>query len=244
MKKKLVCVLACRNQGSRLYGKPLQNLDIKKRIKVIDFLLNRIKKIKSIHSIVLAISHTIDNQEYINISKKHSLKFVIGDEIDVLNRLILGGKKLNATDVFRVTSESPFIYNDNKVIQTAWNYHHKNNLDFSYLDKNIIDGCGFEILSMRALELSHKLGKKRHKSELCSLYIRENLNKFKTTKIHTPKFLIRKDIRLTIDYPEDLIICREIYKNFKNYDLKKIIKFIDKSSYIRKMCKEIIKNEK
>lgn len=244
MKKKLVCVLACRNQGSRLYGKPLQNLDIKKRIKVIDFLLNRIKKIKSIHSIVLAISHTIDNQEYINISKKHSLKFVIGDEIDVLNRLILGGKKLNATDVFRVTSESPFIYNDNKVIQTAWNYHHKNNLDFSYLDKNIIDGCGFEILSMRALELSHKLGKKRHKSELCSLYIRENLNKFKTTKIHTPKFLIRKDIRLTIDFPEDLIICREIYKNFKNYDLKKIIKFIDKSSYIRKMCKEIIKNEK
>tara|TARA_Y100000389_G_scaffold191064_1_gene216631 strand:- start:1515 stop:2249 length:735 start_codon:yes stop_codon:yes gene_type:complete len=244
MKKKLVCVLACRNQGSRLYGKPLQNLDIKKRIKVIDFLLNRIKKIKSIYTIVLAISDTIDNQEYINISKRHSLKFVIGDEIDVLNRLILGGKKLHATDVFRVTSESPFTYNDNNAIQTAWNYHHKNNLDFSYLDKNIVDGCGFEIISMRALELSHKLGKKRHKSELCSLYIRENLDKFKTTKIHTPKFLIRKDIRLTIDYPEDLIICREIYKNFKNYDLKKIIKFIDKNYNIRKMCKEIIKNEK
>ena len=125
MKKKLVCVLACRNQGSRLYGKPLQNLDIKKRIKVIDFLINRIKKIKSINSIVLAISDTIDNQEYINISKRHSLKFVIGDEIDVLNRLILGGKKLNATDVFRVTSESPFTYNDNNAIQTAWNYHQK-----------------------------------------------------------------------------------------------------------------------
>ena len=28
MKKKLVAALACRNQGTRLYGKPIQNLDI------------------------------------------------------------------------------------------------------------------------------------------------------------------------------------------------------------------------
>ena len=67
--------MACRNQGSRLYGKPLQNLDIKK-IKVIDFLINRIKKIKSINNIVLAISDSIDNDEYINISRNHSLKYV------------------------------------------------------------------------------------------------------------------------------------------------------------------------
>ena len=31
MKKKLVAALACRNQGTRLYGKPVQNLDIESR---------------------------------------------------------------------------------------------------------------------------------------------------------------------------------------------------------------------
>ena len=36
MKRKLVAALACRNQGSRLYGKPLQNLDIEKGIRIID----------------------------------------------------------------------------------------------------------------------------------------------------------------------------------------------------------------
>lgn len=244
MKKKLVCVLACRNQGSRLYGKPLQNLDIKKKIKVIDFLINRIKKIKSINNIVLAISDSIDNDEYINISRNHSLKYVRGNEIDVLKRLILGGEKLQATDIFRVTSESPFIYNDNRLISNAWKFHQKNNIDFSYLDSNVVDGCAFEIISMKALIQSHKMGKKRHKSELCSLFIRENLNKFKTHKIVTPKFLLRRDIRLTIDYPEDLIICREIYKKFKNQDLNKIIKFIDKNKYLKNMCKKIITNEK
>lgn len=244
MKKKLVCVLACRNQGSRLYGKPLQNLDINKKIKVIDFLIRRIKKIKSVKKIILAISDSLDNEEYINVSRHHSLKFIKGNETDVLKRLILGGKKLQATDIFRVTSESPYIYNDNKVISSAWHYHKKNNIDFSYLDPNFIDGCAFEILSMKALIQSHKMGKKRHKSELCSLFIRENLNRFKTKKIDAPKFLVRRDIRLTIDYPEDLVICREIHKKFKNHDLNKIIKFIDRNKYLKNMCKKIILNEK
>jgi spore coat polysaccharide biosynthesis protein SpsF len=244
MKQKLVCVLACRNQGSRLYGKPLQNLDFKKKIRVIDFLINRIKKIGLIDDIVLAISDTIDNKEYIEVSKSHSVKYVIGDERDVLKRLILGGNKSNATDVFRVTSESPFIFNDKKIIYDAWKYHRENDLDFSYLDKNFIDGCGFEIISMRALKSSHKFGKKRHRSELCSLYIRENLNKYKSSKIEAPKFLIRKDIRLTIDYPEDLIICRKVYERCKNYQLRKIVTFIDKNQYLKKMCKKIIYDEK
>ena len=61
VKKKLVCVLACRNQGSRLYGKPLQNLDIKKKVRVIDYMIKNIKKIKIIKDIVLAISKEKDN---------------------------------------------------------------------------------------------------------------------------------------------------------------------------------------
>ena len=36
MKKKLVAALACRNQGTRLYGKPIQNLDIENGITIID----------------------------------------------------------------------------------------------------------------------------------------------------------------------------------------------------------------
>ena len=39
MKRKLVAALACRNNGSRLFAKPLQNLDEKKNLKVIDYLI-------------------------------------------------------------------------------------------------------------------------------------------------------------------------------------------------------------
>ena len=74
MKRKLICALACRNQGSRLYGKPLQNLHVKKNIRVIDYIIQKIKKIVFIDEIVLAISDNKDNFEYFNIAKKIILR--------------------------------------------------------------------------------------------------------------------------------------------------------------------------
>ena len=46
MTRKLVAVLACRNGGSRLYAKPLQNLDQKKKISIIEDLIDTLKKKK------------------------------------------------------------------------------------------------------------------------------------------------------------------------------------------------------
>jgi spore coat polysaccharide biosynthesis protein SpsF len=86
MKRKLICALACRNQGSRLYGKPLQNLNVKKNIRVIDYIIQKIKKISFIDETVLAISDNKDNFEYFNIAKKNKIKTIIGNETDVLKR--------------------------------------------------------------------------------------------------------------------------------------------------------------
>ena len=45
-KRKLVAVLACRNTGSRLYGKPLQNLDVNKNYTILDNIIKCLKKKK------------------------------------------------------------------------------------------------------------------------------------------------------------------------------------------------------
>lgn len=242
-KRKLVCVLACRNQGSRLYGKPLQNLDIQRKVRVIDYLIKRIKKIKIIKNIVLAVSKEQDNHEYANIAKANKIKIITGDEINVLERLIKGCKFVNGSDIFRVTSESPFIFDEVSIINRSWLNHKNNNVDFTSTPAEVIDGCGYEIISLSALKLSHKNGKKKHRSEMCSLYIRENKKKFITSEVKVPDYFLRKDLRLTIDYPEDLILCREIFKNVKNKKLKSIIKFIDKNKNLKKLCKKILSNE-
>ena len=64
MERKLVAALACRNKGSRLYGKPLQNLDVKGEIRIIDHIIDHLKQIEIIDSIVLGIAEGKENEIY------------------------------------------------------------------------------------------------------------------------------------------------------------------------------------
>lgn len=227
-KKKLIAVLACRNQGTRLYAKPLQNLDIQYRITILDNILLTLSDIACIDQIVLAIAEGDDNLIYQRIAESKKIGYVIGSEQNVLGRIVEAGRKYQASDIFRVTSESPYLFFEK--VQEAWKSHCSINADASFMD-NVIDGVGFEIISMNALEISNKEGMEKHRSELCSLYIRENKNKFKLNYIEAPEWLMRNDLRLTVDYPEDLVVCRRIFERFKHQSprisLRDIVDYLD-----------------
>ena len=62
--RKLVACLACRNQGTRLYGKPMQNLDIKMGLTILDYMINSIKTYECVSEIVLGVSAGDDNIIY------------------------------------------------------------------------------------------------------------------------------------------------------------------------------------
>ena len=234
--RKLVAVLPCRNNGSRLYGKPLQNLDINDGVKVIDNIVASMNSFEDISEVVLGISEGSENHDFVDYAKANNLDYVIGDEKDVLSRLVQCGERAGATDIFRVTSESPFAYFN--LIEDAWEQHVGNQNDATFLD-DIIDGCGFEILSLRALQESHSKGGDNHRSELCTLYIRENKDAFKIEYISPPDALVRKDIRLTVDYPEDLIVCRAVYETFKHQaprvELTEVVEFLDRTPDLKKL---------
>lgn len=184
----------------------------------------------------MGISEGKHNLFYTDYAYANKIKYIIGDEIDVLKRLIQCGEKSEATDIFRVSTESPFLYYKN--VESAWNKHVKNGYDVTFLD-NIIDGCGFEIITLDALKISHWFGENKHRSELYTLYIREHKEEFNIQYIIPPNKLQRKDIRLTVDYPEDLIVCRAMYNRFKDnaplFDLDKIIEFLDESPVLKNL---------
>ena len=165
MKKKLVAVLACRNNGSRLYAKPLQNLSINPPINILKMIIETLKKSKSVSEIILAISSKKENLIYREIAQKNNLKFVFGPDDDVLKRLVLGSKKTAASDVFRVTTESPFI--SYEYIDKVWNIHKVKDNELTIFSNNI-DGLGFQIFKSVSLMKSHKMGRKKH-NQLCDL---------------------------------------------------------------------------
>ena len=236
-KYKIAAIIACRNDSDRMYGKPLQKLG---KYTILHHLINQLKTSKRINEIVLAISENPGNEIFIDFAKKNKLKFVIGDDRNVLQRLIIGAKTVDANIVFRVTSENPYIFWEG--IDQLIESHLKLNSDFTFYDKLPI-GSSFEIINLQSLEKSHKNGSDKHRSELCSLYIRENQKKFNINKIQPPKLVAKPNIRLTVDTPEDLILSRLIYKRLGKRDrpikLQNILKFLEQNSNLIKINSSI-----
>lgn len=227
--RKLWAFIACRNKGSRLWGKPLQNLSITKKISILTYLINGIKRNPEVAGIVLAISEGIENEIFMDFAKDLGLSYVIGDENDVLGRLVKCFSVCDATDVLRITSESPFPALE--YLEGSWLDHISQDAAMSCLD-HVPDGCGFEIITKKALTDSHKLGDARHRSELCTLYIRENREAFPVNQILPKSKDKRPDLRITVDNPEDLILARAVYGALsdggESYPtLSKIITFLE-----------------
>ena len=228
MSRKLAAALACRSQGSRLYGKPLQKLDAEGRVSILDHLINLLKSHAVIGDIVLGISEGAENTSFVDVAQRHGVRHLWGDPIDVLQRLIQCGRAAGATDVFRVTTESPFIATG--VLEDAWRRHIEHGNDVTVTD-GVPEGSHFEIYRLSALEMSHERGGKDERSELCNLYIRRHQEDFHIEVVDVPPAWQRPDIRLTVDYPEDLVLCRRIFASLRHHapriPLEDIIAFVD-----------------
>jgi spore coat polysaccharide biosynthesis protein SpsF len=205
MERRLVAALACRNNGSRLFGKPMQVLT--GTTTVLDQIIASIKAVGVIHEIVLGVSEGSANGIFVDVAHAHGISYIFGDPQDVLKRLIQCGRVGRATDVFRVTTECPwFAY---AMLEDLWHRHVTEGNDITVCDR-LPEGLHFEIYTLEALEQSHARGGTRDRSELCSNYARTHRDEFKVAVVVPPKTLQRMDLRVTIDYPEDLVLCRAI----------------------------------
>ena len=203
---KTAVTLACRAESTRLYGKPMQLVGDRP---ILQHLIDRLRQVKSINEIVLAISDGPSSGLFIDYAKKQGLSYVLGPEKDVLKRLLMAADHVDADIVVRTTTENPYVYWEN--VDNLLEYHIHQNVDLTVTEKLPI-GAAIEIISLDALKKSHAFGEDRHRSELCTLFISENPDIFNIQRISAPAKLQRPDIRLTVDTPYDLIFVRTLWQ--------------------------------
>ncbi len=243
--RRLIAAVACRLEGSRLYGKPLQNIDVAAGTSILGHIVALLKSVPEISETVLGISEGPANAAFVDFAAANRLRHVVGDQRDVLSRLIACGRLASATDVFRITSESPFCYFE--PIAEAWEHHVARGNDVTVTGE-LPDGCHFEIYRLAALEASHERGDARHRSEFCSLYIREHRSDFRVEVIPVPDRLRRNDLRLTVDYPEDLVVCRRVYTALKEFapriPLARIVDYLDAQPGLKVLLQRYVSSRK
>jgi spore coat polysaccharide biosynthesis protein SpsF len=234
---KIVATLACRNNSRRLYGKPLQLLE---NISVLEYIINNLRTRNEIHDIVLAISEEKGNEAFVALAEKNSLKYTLGDDRNVLERIITACELAGGDTVYRVTTESPFGYLEG--IPEAVESHEKNRADYTSHGR-LPDGVMFELIRLEALKQSLAEGEYRHKSELVTLYINEHPEIFKLNILQIETQWQRPNYRLTIDFPEDLILCRKIIRQFNGDDhyipYKDLISFLDNNPLLTRTVDNI-----
>jgi spore coat polysaccharide biosynthesis protein SpsF len=178
--------------------------------------------------VIFAISEGRENEVYIEIARTLGIDYVIGDEHDVQGRLLQAGEHARADLLLRATTESPFLHIDNVEEMVA--RHEAEGADLTVCE-GLPDGAYCEIITLSSLRDAHERGERRHRSELCTLYMSEHPERYRIIKMMAPEKLRRTDIRLTVDYPEDLIVCRAVAEALGGkgplFSLEAIIEYLD-----------------
>lgn len=237
---KVIACIQARMGSKRLKKKAL--LEISGR-SLIENIFRRLKAAKEIDGIVLATANTKENDILAEHAEKIGLECYRGEENDLISRHHETVKKFKADAMLSITGDCPFV--DPKIADRMIKTYRKNygKLDFLIntfpptfphgLDMDIIPRSTFERLDSEVKDPFYR--------ECFAAYIMENYKKFRIYNLKNKVNL--SSIRLTLDYPEDLILTRKIFDALdgdKIFVMEDILKFLKKNPEVLEINKKRI----
>ena len=195
---KKVGIIQARLNSKRLPNKMLMNLG---NIKILDWVIHRVKKSKHLDEIVVAIPETKENDILEDFLDKKNCKLFRGSENDVLGRFFNVARKYKADIIIRICADNPLIdpiqIDDliSKFRFTKYDYafNHQNKMNSNYAD-----GFGAEIFTISTLDKLNNIAYSFEHREHVTLYIWENLPKFKIQLIKAKNELAYPDLKFDI----------------------------------------------
>lgn len=227
---KVIGIIQARTGSKRLKNKVLMKLG---NGCVLEILLERLKKSKKLDDIIVATTIKKEDDAIEKLCNDLGINVFRGSEKDVLDRFYKSSKFYHGDVIVRITGDNPLTSIEllDKQVECLL----KNKFDY-VSTKNIILGLSSEVFTFDVLETAWKNAKEKYQREHVTPYIYENSNLFKIFYLEPPKYLKRRDIRLTIDTFEDFELYLGLQKHFSdlvNVNIEEIIDFLDKNPQIK-----------
>jgi spore coat polysaccharide biosynthesis protein SpsF len=205
---RVVAIVSARMASKRYPGKAMVPLAGRPLLEV---LLARIASCPDLDSVALATSAHPENEVLVALARKMGIPAFQGEEDDVLRRYIDCARNMNADHVVRVTGDNPLT--DLETVERLVALHTSSGSDYTYVPGDaLLMGILPEVISRPALERSWERGEARHRSELVTLYIKENPGEFRIRTSEPPPGLYRPEYRLTVDEAEDVALLQAIFE--------------------------------
>jgi spore coat polysaccharide biosynthesis protein SpsF len=222
--RRVVAVLACRAESTRLYGKPMQLVGDRP---ILRHLVDRLEQVRGIDQIALAISDSPSHGVFEAFAKQHGLGCTIGPERDVLGRLIACAEAFGAGTVVRVTTENPFVYWEN--LDALLALHAETAATLTVTD-DLPVGAAIEVVSLDGWREAHRHGNQRQRTQAPAEYFTAHPDRFRINRVPAPKAAAAPDLRLTVDSPEDLMLVRAVWQALESGNrliaLEEIVAFL------------------
>lgn len=228
--KSCVVFVTVRTDSTRLPRKALLKINNSPLIKI---LIDRIKNQKNVKRIVVCTTNSKTDDELVKFFRDNNIEFFRGPKLDIIKRLCYASRKFNVDKFVEVDGDD--IFCDPNLISETCKIISENKYDFVFWEGLPF---GSSPLGIRASKLEELLVKKTNRNTETGwgkLIVESGI--FNTFEAHSKNTkLNRPEIRLTVDYNEDLVLAKKILKNLKsNFTLENIIQILDENPKWKKI---------
>jgi spore coat polysaccharide biosynthesis protein SpsF (cytidylyltransferase family) len=219
------CIVQARLGSSRLPGKVLMDILGKP---MLQLMLERISAAKKIDKVIVATTVEESDTLIYEFCKEYGYECYRGSEEDVLDRFYQAAKQSKFDLVLRVTADCPLI--DPEIIDLVVDKYHENPLGYvsNIQPRSFPDGLDIELLTFKELERAWKTHNDKFTREHVTSYILKD--KVKVGSVINKIDL--KELRWTVDYPEDFKFVKKIFEEL--YYKKKIFNMDDIINLLKK----------
>ncbi len=190
--------------SSRLPGKVLLKIRGKT---ILERVIWRLRAASTVDGVVV-LTTTLDEDDAI-VLEAERLEAPVhrGPEIDVLRRFQQAARRFRPDIIIRATADNPLI--DIGSVDRIVRAIRASDLEYC-IENSLPVGGATEAITAPALERSDLESRDPGHREHVTLYVKENLNKFRAAFLSPPDTLCRPDLRITVDTPEDFVFVEDL----------------------------------
>ena len=235
--KKIAAIVEARMTSSRLPGKHLMEV---LGAPILSYLLDRLKTVESIDTIIIATTKNSTDDVLVEFAKQNKVEVYRGDEDDVMGRVLDAAKYFKADIICEVTGDCPII--DPQLVEQIIQTYLYNNV--AYVNngrQGLPDGMGAQVFSTSTLAHSESQTKESLDREHVTLHIRNNPEIYSHIYLIAPYDLYWPELGLTLDEATDFKLLKKIIEYF--YPENSLFTCYDVISFLKRNPELVLINE-
>lgn len=177
-------------------------------IRIIDLVLEKIKKVRGLESILLAVSENGQNDSLPQIASRHGIKIFSGPD-DINERLIQAALFSGIDTIVRFAVNTPFT--DRRLTEGLLNSHLENRADFSYA-KGYPAGILPDVVNLNTLQkIGHSGNRFRYDQ-----YLKNKPPGFRINTLNHQADM--EGVKLNVNSLTDATMVKKFFGETRNYD--------------------------